>query len=197
MNGLSEKNTTRPHLLLTGRPGVGKTTMIQRVLRWLTESPSPRQFFSQPLRIRGFYTQEIRRQGRRIGFEMIRIPDGRRGLLSHVHHPGPYRVGKYGVNLQDFEALVLPILEDADLDLLIIDEIGPMELLSQRFQESVARVLRRNSPSVLGTIQQKRLSILKEWKVSDRVYLLELRWGDWDRVFGIIQGWLQERLGSS
>jgi len=73
-------------VLLTGRPGVGKTTLIQK---WVA---------SRPGRCGGFYTQELRESGTRVGFEIVTL-DGKRALLAHVRRPGPPRVGKYGGGL--------------------------------------------------------------------------------------------------
>ena len=87
------------HILLTGLPGVGKTTIIKQLADSLaTHQPD------------GFFTQEIREDGIRKGFELVTF-DGRRQLLSHVNIPGSHRVGRYGVDLTGFEKL----LETLDL----------------------------------------------------------------------------------
>jgi nucleoside-triphosphatase len=132
-------------LLLTGSPGVGKTTIIQTVLSGIELSAG------------GFYTQEVRRGGRRVGFAMKTL-DGAEGVLAHIDYPERYRVGRYGVDIDRFEAMVLPALERAlrEKELIVIDEIGRMELFSKRFQDVVLRILDQNERHLLGVIHQGR-----------------------------------------
>jgi len=130
-------------LLFTGPPGIGKTTVIQKILAGIEFSAG------------GFYTHEIRRGGYRVGFSLKTL-EGEEGVLAHIDHHGGYRVGRYGVDLDRFEALVLPVLERAlgEKELIVIDEIGKMELFSQAFQEMVMRVLDQDERHVLGVIHQ-------------------------------------------
>jgi nucleoside-triphosphatase len=132
------------HILLTGLPGVGKTTVIKQLADSLA-----------PYHPDGFFTQEIRDdKGVRKGFELVTL-DGRRQLLSHVNIPGPHRVGRYGVDLAGFEKL----LETLDLchsssRLVILDEIGKMECLSPRFIQEVEALL-DSSKMVIATVGLK------------------------------------------
>ncbi|XP_040611237.1 cancer-related nucleoside-triphosphatase isoform X3 [Mesocricetus auratus] len=95
------------HVFLTGPPGVGKTTLIQKASEVLQSSGVP---------VDGFYTQEVRQGGRRIGFDVVTL-SGARGPLSRVgsqHPPGKpeCRVGQYVVDLASFEQLALPVLRN-------------------------------------------------------------------------------------
>lgn len=130
-----------PKVLLTGRPGIGKTTVI---MRFLESVPSRR--------CRGFYTQEWRERGQRVGFWAVTLA-GERAVLAHVDFPRRHAVGKYGVDVAAFEALVLPELESRGepVDLYVLDEIGKMECFSLPFREAVWRLLEGPVP-VLGTI---------------------------------------------
>lgn len=130
-------------LLLTGPPGIGKTTVIKTVLSRIEISAG------------GFYTQEIRKGGRRVGFSMKTL-EGEERILAHINNRGKYRVGRYGVDIDRFEAVVLPVLEEAvrEKELVVIDEIGKMELFSQAFQETVMRVLDQDERHVLGVIHK-------------------------------------------
>ena len=117
-----------PTLLITGPPGIGKTTALVRVAELLA-SRSPV----------GFYTEEVRVGGRRKGFRIVTL-DGREGVLAHVDLRSRHRVGKYGVDVAGFEQLVCPVLEGAEGELVLIDEIGKMECFSHRFCEAVERL---------------------------------------------------------
>ena len=102
----------------------------------------------------GFTTAEIREGRERVGFS-IETADGRDGVLAHVGFGGP-RVGKYGVDLDAFEALALPALDIADAGtIVVIDEIGKMELLSEAFCGSVERLF-RSTNAVVATVHVHR-----------------------------------------
>lgn len=119
---------------VTGAPGCGKTTLIRRVVERLRDG----------LSIGGIYTEEIREGGVRKGFAIIDIASGRRGTLAHVDLGAGPAVGKYRVNLEDIEEIAVPAIEDArrHKDLVVIDEIAPMELTSPGFVEVVRRALK-------------------------------------------------------
>lgn len=124
------------HWLLTGKPGIGKTTVLKQVADSLAAYHPD-----------GFFTQEIRVNGVRKGFELITL-DGRRQILSHVNIKSPLRVGRYGVDLTGFEELLETLdLQHSSSRVVILDEIGKMECLSQRFIQEVEALL--NSPKIL------------------------------------------------
>jgi len=87
-------------ILLTGPPGVGKTTVIRKIAALLSAEAS------------GFYTEEKREGGRRVGFDIVTL-NGRRAPLSHMEIPGKTRVGRYGVDIQSLEAVAVPAIEEA------------------------------------------------------------------------------------
>jgi nucleoside-triphosphatase len=128
-------------ILLEGRPGAGKSTIARRLAELLGEDGIP---------VSGFVTEEIREGGRRLGFSIERI-GGERGVLAHVDLPGPPRVGRYGVDLATFERVALPALEDAD-GVVIVDELGKMELASEPFQRAFSALVERSVP-VVATVQ--------------------------------------------
>ena len=129
-------------LLLTGRPGLGKTTAIRRVVAQLGP------------RAGGFYTEEIREAGQRTGFRLVAL-DGPEGILAAVNISGPDRVGKYGVHRADLDRVGVAALERAieqpDVSVVVVDEIGKMELVSPAFRAAVLLALQSSKP-VLGTV---------------------------------------------
>jgi nucleoside-triphosphatase len=131
-------------IFVTGRPGIGKTTILLRVVG--------------ALKIKGYWiggmiSREVREHGSRVGFEIFDISTKRKGWLAHVNQPIPPRVGKYGVNLEDLEKIgvkaILHAIENADV--VVVDEIGPMELYSTPFKKAIVQAFESSKP-LFGTI---------------------------------------------
>jgi nucleoside-triphosphatase len=139
------------HILLTGSPGSGKSTVLSAVVPRL-RAAGWSAF--------GFWTPEIRRGRRREGFA-IELLDGQRQLLASRDRPGPPRVGAYGVQVEAIDQLAVPELERgvaATADgriVLVMDEIGKMELCSDAFRRAVLAGL-DSEARVLGTIMAAR-----------------------------------------
>jgi nucleoside-triphosphatase len=154
-------------ILLEGRPGSGKTTVARRAVALLKDARVP---------LSGFTTEEIRSHGRRLGFGVETVR-GQRAILAHTDFRGPFRVGKYGVDLEAFERLVVPELEVIPPDAVaVIDELGRMELASNAFRAVVASLFDGNS-AVLATVHSrrdpftdglKRRSDIQIWRVDPR-----------------------------
>lgn len=129
------------NIMLTGFPRVGKTTAIMRFLEKTKKKCS------------GFYTEEIKNQyGRREGFKIVGISTGEVGTLAHIKVKSFRKVGKYFVDFEGFEAVALPEMEK-EAELVIIDEIGKMELFSSKFKFQLMHNL--NIGNVLATITKK------------------------------------------
>jgi nucleoside-triphosphatase len=132
-----------PRLLLEGRPGIGKTTVARRLLTLLQEAEVP---------VGGFTTGELRTGGRREGF-VVEAVSGAREILAHVDLPGPSRVGRYGVDLAAFERVALPALGDPGRGgVVVVDELGKMELASAAFRAAVVGLFGRDV-AVVATVQ--------------------------------------------
>ncbi|MEE9371152.1 MAG: NTPase [Sedimentisphaerales bacterium] len=150
-------------ILLTGLPGCGKTTAVRQIIATLDSK-----------KVAGFYTQEIRQNNVRKGFCWARL-DGANGVLAHVDIKGPFKVGKYGVDVAGFGKSVVPILdiEQAEAELFILDEIGKMECLSKKFV-AVVRRLFASDKSVLATVAQKGTGLISEVKNYPDVRIFKL-----------------------
>jgi len=149
------------NILLTGRPGIGKTTLIRKLID------------SLPLSKSGFYTQEIREGKERTGF-LLRTLDGKESILASVKIKSPYRVGRYGVNIDGLETIGVGSIREAiqGKKLIIIDEIGKMELFSKKFRDIVLEAL--NTGRVIATIGKSSGGYMGEIKNRRDVNLLEI-----------------------
>ena len=162
-------------ILLTGLPGCGKTTAIMKIIDTLGCE-----------KVAGFYTQEIRRGEIRKGFSWKRL-DSAEGTLAHVDIKGRFKVGKYGVNVVGFEKSVVPILdaERADTELFVIDEIGKMECMSEKFVAALRRLF-ASEKSVLATVARKGTGLIYEVKNYSNIQLFNLTRSDYDKTIAEI-----------
>ncbi len=169
--------------LLTGPPGSGKTTLLQEIIPQLGG------------RAGGFYTTELREQGRRVGFEIVTL-EGERGLLAHVRFASPHRVGHYGVDLGSLERVGVSALRRAMWagQLLVVDEIGKMELGSAAFRETVLNAL-NGEAWLLGTILQAPHPWADDLKRDRRVQLLRVTRGAWQGVRQEVVAWVNALPG--
>ncbi|PIV21090.1 MAG: AAA family ATPase [Deltaproteobacteria bacterium CG_4_8_14_3_um_filter_45_9] len=164
-------NLTKKNLLITGLPGVGKTTLIKKL------SEALKSFY--PV---GFYTEEIRERGERKGFELISL-EGKKALLSHKDIRSPYKVGQYNVDIKSFEDFIDSIsFSNPSTHLIIIDEIGKMECFSDRFKKLLKEIL-DSEKWVIATIALKGIGLIAEVKERKDVTLFEITKKNRDIVF--------------
>jgi nucleoside-triphosphatase len=151
-----------PKLLITGRPGIGKTTVIERVVARLPPGTAT-----------GFFTREVRAGGARRGFALETL-DGRRAALAEVDGGGAPRVGRYRVRLDGLEAVGVPALAPRPgVRLVVVDEIGKMECLSPAFRDAVRRAL-AGPTAVLGTVAERAGGFLAEVRARADVTLVRV-----------------------
>ncbi len=173
-------------LLLTGRPGVGKTTAVIDVVQRIQRRGG---------RAAGFYTAEIRVQGRRRGFRLVGL-DGTEATLAHVRLKGGGRprVGRYGVDVGALDRVgvgaLRQALNDPQTDLLVIDEIGKMELFSTLFKQVVLEAVAGPTP-VLGTIMARSHPWADRLKSRPQVTVWEITETNRDHVAQEIWTWLE------
>ncbi len=172
------------HLLITGFPGTGKTTLIVSLVRRLAA-----------LRPAGFYTEEIREAGVRQGFRLVGI-DGREGVLAHVGLHGRFRVGRYGVNIAGFESFLAELdLNGSSAPLVFIDEVGKMECLSPRFVE-VMRELLGSRKTVVATIAMKGGGFIAEAKGRPDCEIREVTAANREMLAGELADWIVRHIHS-
>jgi nucleoside-triphosphatase len=133
-------------LLLTGTPGVGKTTVVMKVVDSLR---------AKGYQVGGMVSREVRSNGVRVGFELIDLASGRSGWLARVDAGTGPSVGKYRVNLGDLESIGANAIICAaeKCEVVVIDEIGPMELFSESFSEAVQRAV-NGAKLVIAVVHQ-------------------------------------------
>lgn len=167
------------NVLLTGRPGVGKTTAVERLVERVREHGAE---------VRGVFSPEIREGGERVGFRMVDISTGRSEVMAHVENDSP-SVGKYGVDVQAVDAVAREAIV-TDADLVVVDEIAPMETHSNVFVERVRAVLNSDAPVVVVVQEERETGFVGSVKRRDDTTLLRLtkenRDGMPDELFALV-----------
>ncbi len=122
-------------MLLTGLPGVGKTTMMNRICK---------HYETRGLKIAGITTKEVREDNQRVGFRITDLATGNEGWLAGTDTGAGPRIGRYVVATEDLEKVGVGALERAtqgDAGLIVVDEIGPMEMTNSAFRGVVSKIL--------------------------------------------------------
>ncbi|MBS7635277.1 NTPase [Candidatus Bathyarchaeota archaeon] len=137
-------------MFLTGPPRIGKTTIVLKVAEELRD---------MGLKVGGMISQETREGGVRVGFKIVDLETGVEGILAHINRRSGPPVGKYRVCLEDLENVGVKAILNAckGSDLIVIDEVGPMELHSEAFRKAVLEALNSGKTS-LGTIHYRASS---------------------------------------
>ena len=173
----------RQGYLLTGKPGTGKTSLIKQAVAGLKGKTGD------------FYTEEIRGRGIRQDFKLITL-DGDSATLSHVNVHSPYRVSRYGVDIDSLERVDVSVLRQAAqrCDLVVVDEIGKMELFSTSFRDAILQIV-DSGKKVVGTIMLNPNPWADATKLKPQVNLVEVTGANHGQVLEELRHWLDTTDG--
>lgn len=166
-------------IFVTGRPGVGKTSVLLRAVNTLKK---------RGYTVGGMISREVREGGVRVGFEVVDFYTAQRGWLAHVNQPVGPQVSKYRVNLSDLNAIGANSILNAvaKADIVVVDEIGPMELFSYAFKQAVFQALRSHKP-MLGTIHHRaRDPLITAIKAREDAEILEVTYENRENLHNTI-----------
>jgi nucleoside-triphosphatase len=174
-------------LLLTGKPGTGKTALIKEAIALLRAKRGN-------LRAGGFFTEEIRSGGVRQGFRIVTL-EGKDAILAHINILSPYLVSKYKVDIDSLNRVGVSALRQAlkETDLIVIDEIGKMELFSPQFREAISQAIDSNK-KVLGTIMLSSHPFADKIKKLPEVKTLVVTRANHNEVLEQVLNWLAQRI---
>jgi len=174
-------------LLITGRPGVGKTTVIQKVAAQLGQ------------RAGGFYTQEMRGPGGRKGFRLITLPVGEReAIMAHVDIRSRNRVGRYGVDVAVLDSVGVAAIRSAiqSCDVIVVDEIGKMELFSGEFRGAVLKAV-SSDKIVVATVMQQNHDWVAALKGMPQATVWQITESNRDKLPGRVMEWIEGKTSRS
>ncbi len=152
----------KKNILISGLPGIGKTTLIKEICGQIKDY--------NPI---GFYTQEIRNEGQRKGFQLMGL-NGSTSIFAHLLIESPHRVGKYRVDVDALDKFLGSINFSSNKSgPIIIDEIGKMECLSKKFEKLIVEILDSEN-LVIATISHTDGGIKGKIKQRDDVELFKM-----------------------
>ena len=150
----------KKNIFLTGAPSSGKTTVIKKIIETLNKPKN------------GFYTEEKRINGKRVGF-LMRTVNGKEGYLAHQDIDSKFHIRRYGVSIENIENIAAPSIEPRENNVIILDEIGKMECFSPVFIEAAKKAL--DSPNiVIGTITFGGTGFIQEVKKRSDIEIIEV-----------------------
>lgn len=174
------------NILITGRPCVGKTTVLEKIKNSLEE---------YGYHIGGIICPEIKENGIRVGFNIIDLANKRRGILSHINCTGP-KFGKYKVNLKDLNEIGVFAIRNSlkESDYIMIDEIAPMELYSIEFQNAVEEALNCEKPLLAVIHRRSNHPLILKIKNREDILISEVTSKNRDSLPGEILDVLKKNL---
>ncbi|MEM5826287.1 MAG: NTPase [Candidatus Aenigmatarchaeota archaeon] len=129
-------------IFITGLPGCGKSTLIQKIAERLN---------SEGIKVSGFVTPELRKDNKRVGFRIINLATNEEGVFASIKEmKESKKFGKYFVNIKEFEEIGLKGIENGEV--IIIDEIGKMELLSEKFRAILENL--KNKKNLIASVHR-------------------------------------------
>ncbi len=162
------------NIFVTGPPRCGKSTLIERVVRKIQKPMT------------GFFTRELREKDKRVGFSITTM-DGKEGVLAHQNIRSPYKVGKYGVNLEHIDQIAVPSMIPAEShEIVVIDEIGKMECFSPLFRQTLIKILDAENP-VIASIAQKGDRFIQGIKKRENILLFQISEKNRDEMVNLPQ----------
>jgi nucleoside-triphosphatase len=163
-------------IVLTGTPGVGKTTIVMSVVSKLK---------ARDIKVGGVISREVRTNNMRTGFEFIDLATDDRRALASITENGP-RVGKYFVNLSGCQFAADRVTKALiNSDVIICDEIGPMELKSKEFTDA-ARKLLMTEKKVIVVVHQKMEHVLVNEFREKSSSLISVNFGNREKVIELL-----------
>jgi nucleoside-triphosphatase len=176
------------NFLITGRPGSGKTSIIERAVALLRE---------RGLKAGGLYCPEIREGGVRLGFEIIDLMTNEARVLAHVNQPTGPQVSKYRVNVENVDVMSESAIARAlaEADFVVIDEIAPMEVHSEGFRRAVRAALDSPKPLLAVIHQRTRAGFIGEVKTRSDIKIFEVMPGTQAKLPGQLVELVMATLG--
>ncbi len=158
-----------PKIGITGMPSVGKTQTLVKIIEFLE---------GQGYVIEGMITEALIEKKKRVGFYVVDWQTKEREVFAHIDSDSKDKVGKYSVDINALEKVGVPAIEkaitDEEVNIIIIDEIGKMEMISESFCEIVIDALDSDKPIIVTLHKKSRSPLLQDVRRRDDIRILEV-----------------------
>ena len=158
-----------PKIGITGMPGVGKTQTLKKIIGSLEKSGYT---------VQGMMTKPVIKKKSQVGLYVCDWQTGEKEVFAHLDFENKEKVGEYGIDITALEKVGVPAIEkaitDDGIDIIIIDEIGKMEMLSEKFCEMVIEALDSDKPIMVTLHKKSRTPLLQDVRRRDDIRILEV-----------------------
>ena len=158
-----------PKIGITGMPSVGKTHTLGKIINSLE---------NHGYTVGGMITEPVIKKKKRVGFYAVNWQTKEKQVFAHIDFESKEKVGEYGVDTTALDAVGVPAIADAiadsEINIIIIDEIGKMEMLSEKFCEIVVEALDSDKPILVTLHKKSRTPLLQDVRRRDDIRILEV-----------------------
>jgi len=158
-----------PKIGITGMPNVGKTSTLKKIIKSLEDHGYV---------VQGMITEPFIKKKKHLGFYAMNWLSKEKEVFAHIDFDQRETVGKYGIDIEALDKICVPAIEDAitneDVNIIIIDEIGKMEMLSEKFCEMVIEALDSDKPIIVTLHKKSRTPLLQDVRRRDDIRILEV-----------------------
>jgi len=158
-----------PKIGITGMPSVGKTQTLIKIIEFLEKNG---------YNVEGMITEPMIEKKKRVGFYVVDWKTKDKDVFAHIEIDSKEKVGKYGVNVAALEKVGIPAIEkainDPEINIIVIDEIGKMEMMSERFCEVVIEAMDSDKPIMVTLHKKSRSPLLQDVRRRDDIRILEV-----------------------
>jgi len=158
-----------PKIGITGMPSVGKTKTLIKIIEKLEKTG---------YKVEGMITDPIVEKKKRVGFYVVDWVTKEKEVFARLDWDVKDKIGKYGVDVAALEKVGIPAIQkaidDEAINIIIIDEIGKMEMLSEKFCEVVIDALDSDKPLLVTLHKKSRSPLLQDVRRRDDIRILEV-----------------------
>jgi len=158
-----------PKIGITGMPSVGKTHTLTKIIDSLE---------NHGYTVGGMITEPVIKKKKRVGFYVVDWVTKEKEVFAHMDFESKEKVGEYGVDTTALDKIGVPAIANAianeEINIIIIDEIGKMEMLSEKFCEMVVEALDSDKPILVTLHKKSRTPLLQDVRRRDDIRILEV-----------------------
>jgi len=156
-----------PKIGITGLPNTGKTQLLMKIIDMLE---------AEDMIVGGMITEAIIFKNKKVGFYVIDWLTKKKRKFAHENIESTIQVENYGVDMRALDAVGVKAIKNAiaEADVIIIDEVGKMEVESPGFVQVVNDALDCDKPLLLTLHKKSRNPLLQDIRRRDDLRILEV-----------------------